>query len=451
MNKCKKLAEKLYHFKEKRKKKKRSSRESERIKQMIELYPLELPDKKIEQFECDRLEKLIRSGIVVVIVLIITAMVQEVNGVLKKQEYLVRNDSGSGNGIVHLLALIEGKEIPIEFVVEERELNKEEKKQLFMQAEEELDRKLLGENLSLDYVTSDLYLPEQAADGLIDVEWSFDSYEIFYPDGKKRDVEIDKDGVVVKLTAVLTYQKETCEYIQYLHAYEKSMTKEEIIQKQLKTVLEEANEASKTEKTFFLPMQLGNVKIAWKEQSDYLLLKLVGVAVLILVLFYYQMEQNLKRQCEERRQQLQMDYPKIVNQISLLLGAGMSIFAAWKKIVQNYESSNATQQRFVYEEMKVSCYQLEEGMSEGKVYEAFGKRCGIRQYMKFTGLLTQNLKKGASGIEELLNQEVLQAFEERKAIAKQLGEEASTKMLLPMGILLIIILLIIVIPGFLSF
>ena len=51
---------------------------------------------------------------------------------------------------------------------------------------------------------------------------------------------------------------------------------------------------------------------------------------------------------------------------------------------------------------------------------------------------------------ELLKLESIQAFEERKAQAKRLGEEAGTKLLLPMFLMLAMVLVIVIVPAFLT-
>lgn len=65
-------------------------------------------------------------------------------------------------------------------------------------------------------------------------------------------------------------------------------------------------------------------------------------------------------------------------------------------------------------------------------------------------MLSQNLKKGTKGITSILNQEADNAFEERKNLAKQLGEEAGTKMLIPMFLMLAVVMIMIVVPAFFS-
>ena len=104
----------------------------------------------------------------------------------------------------------------------------------------------------------------------------------------------------------------------------------------------------------------------------------------------------------------------------------------------------------LYEEMLITCHEIESGVGEARAYERFGERCGLHRYRKFCSLLVQNLRKGTRGLVQLLEQEVSDAFEERKNLAKKSGEEAGTKMLFPMMMMFGIIIVIIMVPAFLS-
>ena len=50
-----------------------------------------------------------------------------------------------------------------------------------------------------------------------------------------------------------------------------------------------------------------------------------------------------------------------------------------------------------------------------------------------------------------LDREATEAFEERKNRAKELGEEAGTKLLFPMLMMLLVVLIIVMVPAFISF
>ena len=71
--------------------------------------------------------------------------------------------------------------------------------------------------------------------------------------------------------------------------------------------------------------------------------------------------------------------------------------------------------------------------------------------MKFSTLLSQNIRKGSNDLLYVLRQEADNAFVERKNVAKKLGEEAGTKLLLPMMMMLCIVMVIIMIPAYFSF
>ena len=59
--------------------------------------------------------------------------------------------------------------------------------------------------------------------------------------------------------------------------------------------------------------------------------------------------------------------------------------------------------------------------------------------------------KGSRGLKDIFEQEEQAALEERKNLAKKLGEEAGTKLLGPMIVLLLIVMFMILVPAFMSF
>lgn len=93
---------------------------------------------------------------------------------------------------------------------------------------------------------------------------------------------------------------------------------------------------------------------------------------------------------------------------------------------------------------------MQSGITEAECYEHFGKRIGLPSYVKLGALLSQNLRKGTKGLTEILAQEAMQAYEERRQFMKKQGEEISTKLLLPMSMMLIVVLTIVVVPAFLT-
>ena len=92
--------------------------------------------------------------------------------------------------------------------------------------------------------------------------------------------------------------------------------------------------------------------------------------------------------------------------------------------------------------------EMQAGVSEQTAYEHFGKRAGPREYVKLSTLLCQNLKKGSSTLLSRLEEEAIMAADGRIQSGKRLGEEAETKLLIPMVMLLSMVMLMIMIPAF---
>ena len=144
----------------------------------------------------------------------------------------------------------------------------------------------------------------------------------------------------------------------------------------------------------------------------------------------------------------------MVSKLTILLGAGMSVKQAWNKISDQYrgdEKNKKERPRLVYEEMMKTSREMEDGMGERSAYQRFAERTGVQLYRRFVRLLLQNMSKGSAGIYELLELETQNAYLERKNYAKKRGEEAGTKMLLPMMLMLGIVMAIVLVPALISF
>ena len=149
---------------------------------------------------------------------------------------------------------------------------------------------------------------------------------------------------------------------------------------------------------------------------------------------------------------MMLDYPEIITEFTMLTGAGMTAKNVWKKIAEDYgiTREKTGRKREAYEEIWITWQEMKSGIPEMECYERFARRCDLIPYMKMGALLSQNLKKGATGISEMLRMEAVQALEDRKSRARQLGEEAGTRLLIPMLLMLIIVITIVVVPAFLS-
>ena len=94
---------------------------------------------------------------------------------------------------------------------------------------------------------------------------------------------------------------------------------------------------------------------------------------------------------------------------------------------------------------------MQDGVGEAEAYTSFASAISLTRYRNLTGLLLQTLQTGGSDIKEQLNEQLRGAFAEQKRTARIRGEKAGTKMLMPMFLMLLIVLVVILVPAFLTF
>ena len=104
----------------------------------------------------------------------------------------------------------------------------------------------------------------------------------------------------------------------------------------------------------------------------------------------------------------------------------------------------------MYEEMQITLNQMETGMAETRAYGEFGKRIGLRCYAKLASLLESSVYMGGREMKNQLEAEMEHAFSQRKDVATRRGEEASTKLLLPMFMMLGVVMVMVAAPAFLT-
>lgn len=368
---------------------------------------------------------------------------------------LLRNEAGEEAQNQELQLNADGvfKDYNYVLEVEARQLEGEELEQLFANAAQEAEATFIGENLSLDCIDHTVLLPKSLQDGQIRAKWNFDPENIIDTDGELWIEEADENGILVMVSLTMTYFDEVRNHSFGCFVYPKKRNRAEQLLADIQAYLEEEQQISKNQAFLRLPLQIGNQTLHWSKKAEhtYQIILLIGLAAAAAVYIQEGVKEQKKEQ--ERKEQLLRQYPNMVSKISLLLGAGMTLSRAWERIVLNYQHKlecHQTEPEEVYEQMLLAYREMQDGVGELKVYERFGERCGTPQYRKLSMLIMQNLRKGSNGLMQSLEKEAADAFALRKNLAKKAGEEAGTKILLPMMIMLCIVMVIILVPAFLT-
>ncbi len=373
------------------------------------------------------------------------------NPLLMNGNSIGRNPHGSGDVSIELSAHIEGEEEEIfDYLVEERVYTEEEIGTLYEKAVHSLENVILGKNESLEDVRQDLKLVTALEGYPFEISWESSSYALISIDGAVDNKELT-EGEIVTLTAHFRYEQWVCDHQLYVKVNPVIYTDRELVRKQVEELMNVQAERTKHEETMKLPEKIGERPIVWQEIIEdssgyFLLLVLLAAGVL-----YWGRGRDLDQKLERRKKELLLDYPEIVNKLTLYMGAGMTIRNAFFKMGEDYKKQSNRKKRYIYEEILMVCYELQSGRSESEAYDHMGKRCQVQAYMKLSALLSQNIRKGSNDLLQMLRQEADNAFAERKGLAKKLGEEAGTKLLLPMMMMLCIVMVIIMIPAYFSF
>lgn len=353
-----------------------------------------------------------------------------------------------------LLKTEDGEEIPIQIQVKEQLYSEEEIEKYFDEAKKRIPEEILGENKSLKEVWTDLNLTDQLENNPVAITWETSNGEYITPFGERTDKKLEASILNMEIAATLTLQEKEDKLTIPIQLVEKKLNEEEAFLKQVEDEIEQAQEKSRTEAAFKLPKEVDGVPLAWFKKNTVSIGGLFFLVVMAAGVVYWKEEKDVEKREKQRKEQMLLDYPDIVSKLTLLLGAGISLQRAWEKMVREYLQkceNKQTKKRFIYEEMAYAYREMENGVSVQAALNHFGCRCDLPIYLKFSTLLAQNIRRGNRGLVESLQRESEEAFEERKAMAKMLGEKASTKLLVPMFLMLFMVLVVIMVPAFLSF
>ena len=333
---------------------------------------------------------------------------------------------------------------PISIELNPKTLTDEEVEEILPEFYETLGKLLLADNQSFESVTEDVDLVSSVKGYPFSVEWSSSDTGLVAA-GSGAVTPVDSECQVI-LKASVRYLDREYENEYFLTLVPKDYTGDDEIHYALEKLLRESEENSRESEDWIMPGEYEGENIVWKKSvSDYSSFVFAGI-VLVGVIIYIMSDKDLGAKVEEKKKKMKSAYPDVLEKMILYIGAGMTVRAAFFKIASNASGEVNP----VYSEMIFTCRELKSGISEEEGYERFGKRTGLQEYIRFSALLGQNLKKGSANLISRLREEADNAVIERMQNCRRLGEEAVTKLLLPMILMLLVVMVMILLPAFTS-
>lgn len=168
---------------------------------------------------------------------------------------------------------------------------------------------------------------------------------------------------------------------------------------------------------------------------------MLALLLVVAVVIGYYFGTEPQRQIEERSDKLIGEFSEVVSKLALLTDAGMILREAWEEIAYSEEG-------VIYSEMIRAVEDMNNGLSEIEAVRLFGNRCIIPEIKKFTSTLIQGLSKGNKELSIMLKKQSSEVWEMKRQLVKRKGEQAQSKLLLPMILMFVGILVMIMIPIF---
>lgn len=425
-------------------KRRSSPKVNERIKQ---LYLAGQEEQELEQYYIGKISFGLVLFLAVNIMSLIAASGVCSNNPIIDAYYLERNDAGEGAASYVLEYNVdEVTDGEMVIPVEERKLSVQETDALFQRVKEYLDKEVLGRNHSYNEIETDLFLPSSVPGEPVEIQWIPKDNRLLSSSGKILNESLLAEEVT-GVTARIVYRESQTDYEIPLVILPRPLNEDEGIRKNLEQKIIQENKNNENN-YFCLPDSLNGSTLTWNQKDRNLSERLFILGILCVVVMNVYKDRLLEDKVKKRCAQIETDYPQVVHKFVLLLSAGMTVRRVWERIVEDYEKKGIC--RYIYDEMALSRKEFSTGKSEIQVYESFGLRCKSQNYLKFSSLIIQYIKKGGRGMEELLLEEGRSALLIRRETAKCRGEEAGTKLLIPMMLMFIIVLVLIVLPAFLS-
>ncbi|MGE5423370.1 MAG: type II secretion system F family protein [Ignavibacteriales bacterium] len=164
--------------------------------------------------------------------------------------------------------------------------------------------------------------------------------------------------------------------------------------------------------------------------------------LLVAGLIYYSTDQGIEKKLETRKQEILIDLPVFLSTLVLLLGAGVPFTSAIQKVVHDGDQS-----RPLYIELNTVLMEISAGKPANQAYEDLAQRCRVPEITRFVSMLLQNLSRGSADLVLALRNLSQECWGRRKDVARKMGEEASSKLVIPMVLIFLAVGIIVLAPA----
>lgn len=374
----------------------------------------------------------------------------------------------------------------ISFTVSAKRYKKEEADELYEYGIDKVLESLKGDNEDYEHILSDFIYLHTIYDGIevvynfkLDENMTFDEAKKYYGlvDEKGHvNNKLIEEGEVVKgeieyyfRTLIENKDKkyESQKYTVPVIIMGKTLTNEEKALKELHDQIEKNDKDTISLDYIELPNETHIGKIKYKENIDFSFLMIIVIGFLIIFILEYKKKYDIKEKEKRIKDMLFRSYPSFITKVLLYIEAGMTIRNTLCKVAidckkgmivdaneskenKNKDKDNKYETNILEEKLIELKVRLDNGAMESDVYEDIARKLNDKRYNRFFNIIIQNIRNGTKELSNILRLEAEDALQEKKNNARKLGEEASTKLIIPLLLELMIVMLVIIVPAFMG-
>ena len=393
-------------------------------------------------------EKLQWCAIAVVVIATTGILLLREQGTEKEtQNWIARPESGTKYETISVVLNDITREWTLE--VEPREKTPVEIEDAFSETVRGIYHSLGIEEGGKAVLTESVELPSYDSLTGVSIRWSSSEPSVVSKEGDVQRASL-KESREITLRACMSFGGESREHWFYAKVLPYGAGSTEAMLYEAEEYLKALEYETQDADGFYLPETIGAVTVETKKNSENVFKWIIAAALFLPLVVVISKRQEKEKERKKREEEYMTAYPQLITKLTLYIGAGLGLRGAWERLAADYrgktEATGASDT--VGEEVLLLAGELKNGTSEARAYEEFGRRIGLKPYLRCASLLVSQLQKGSGVLRKSLESEVKLAWEMYREQVTKKGEEAQTKLLFPMMGMLFLVMAVIMIPAF---
>lgn len=196
-----------------------------------------------------------------------------------------------------------------------------------------------------------------------------------------------------------------------------------------------------------LPQKLeSGEELVWtKAENTDPVIYFIGL-LFMLWLVYHNRFQAISREEKKARESIIRELPEFINKLVLLINAGVILNTAFLKIIDDCDEKKINESYFYRRIAGIGKMVQETNASFHQELYSFAKHSGVKELMRITNIMLDNISKGDDLSDKLRRENELLWFA-RKQQAEEKGKLAETKLTMPLMLLLMVLIMVTIAPA----